>query len=268
MKFLLPGLLFLSTAVSAQSRQNDSSFTWSGRIPAGRWIRVRNLSGDITVGASSGDRVEVTAVKRWRRGNPNDVRFEVKKCGSGKESVVVCAIWFENTTCDESHYETHSNRRSRREDTNTDLSVDFRVLVPKGVKVGVNTINGDVFVKDASAEIDAGSINGSVDVAADGNAPVNAETINGRVRARINRGDFNGSMNFSTINGSVTVDLPADLNADLDLSTVSGSINPDFEMTLSGRIDPRHLRAHVGKPGGPRIRLSTVNGSVTVHRRS
>jgi hypothetical protein len=32
-------------------------------------------------------------------------------------------------------------------------------------------------------------------------------------------------------------------------------------------MDPKHLRAHVGRPGGPRISLETVNGSVELKRR-
>ena len=56
-----------------QTRQTDN-FNWSGRVQAGRWIRVRNLNGSITVGQANGDNVEVTATKRWRRGDPNAVR--------------------------------------------------------------------------------------------------------------------------------------------------------------------------------------------------
>jgi hypothetical protein len=260
---LLAGLL-VGSALPAQQQRQPDNFTWSGRIPAGRWIRVRNLNGEITVGAASGDRVEVTGTKRWRRSDPADVRFDVKKFGPGDESVLICALWFENSSCDERQYQTRGDRR-RRDDDN-DLVVDFRVLVPKGVKVGVNTINGSVVVEGATGEVDATTVNGGVDVTVEG-GPVNAETTNGKVRARVNRVDPAGDMNFSTVNGSVLAEFVGDVSADLDLATVNGALTTDFEMTLSGRLDPRHLRAHVGKPGGPRIRLSTVNGSVPVRRR-
>src|SRR5689334_456121 len=92
-------VLFLVAALTApvvafaQQSQTDNSFKWSGHIPAGRAIRVRNLNGPITVGPAGGDNVEVTAVKRWRRGDPSVVRIEAKKYGSGEESVVICALW-------------------------------------------------------------------------------------------------------------------------------------------------------------------------------
>jgi DUF4097 and DUF4098 domain-containing protein YvlB len=74
-------------------------------------------------------------------------------------------------------------------------------------------------------------------------------------------------MEFTTVNGSVAVEFAGDFNGDVEMSTVNGSLNTNFEMTLSGRLNPHHLRTHVGKPGGPRIRLETVNGSVELRKR-
>jgi hypothetical protein len=263
-KLLFVLSLVAATALPAQARQSEDTFTWSGRVAAGRWIRVRNLNGGITVGAASGDKVEVTATKRWRRGDPQDVRVDVKKFGANDENVLVCAIWFDNTVCTERDYEVHSNRRNRN--NNNDVSVDFRVLVPKGVKVGVNTVNGTVMVEGATAAVDAQTVNGRIEVTTEG-GPVNAETVNGTVRARLGRFDGTEDMSFSTVNGSVVAEFAGDVNADVDLSTVNGSLRTDFEITLTGRLDPKHLRAHIGKSGGPRIRLSTVNGSVELRRR-
>ena len=60
-----------------------------------------------------------------------------------------------------------------------------------------------------------------------------------------------GSMQFTTVNGNVVVEFAGDLGADVDMQTVNGSLNTNFEMTLIGRLDPKHLRTHVGRPGGP-----------------
>jgi len=261
-RLALPLALLLPASLPAQPRQSGDNFTWSGAIPAGRWIRIRNLNGQITVGQASGDKVEVTATKRWRRGNPEDVRFEVKKFGANDENVLICALWGENSSCSESSYDTRGDRRLR----NNDVNVEFRVLVPQRVKVGVGTVNGSVTVTGATAEVDASTVNGGVDVATEG-GPVNAATTNGAVRARIGRVDTNADMTFATVNGSVIAELPSDLSADVELSTVNGGLRSDYEITVSGRLDPKHLRAHIGKPGGPRIRLSTVNGGVELRRR-
>jgi DUF4097 and DUF4098 domain-containing protein YvlB len=74
-------------------------------------------------------------------------------------------------------------------------------------------------------------------------------------------------MSFSTVNGSVFAEFPPNFGADVTMTTVNGSLTSDYEMTLSGRIDPRHLTAHIGAAGGPRITLTTVNGSVDLRKR-
>jgi hypothetical protein len=257
-------LATIALPAAAQQRQTGDTFNWSGKIPAGRWIRVQNLNGAITVGQATGDNVEVTATKHWHRGDPSVVRFETAKFGPGSENVLVCALWGDNSTCDEGGYHSHGDRNTRN--NNNDVSVEFRVLVPKGVKVAVNTVNGAVTVDGTTADVDAGTVNGELEVTTNGGR-VNATNVNGGIHVRLGRVDPDGNMEFTTVNGSVAVEFAGDFNGDIEMSTVNGALNTNFEMTMSGRLDPHHLRTHVGKPGGPRIRLDTVNGSVDLRKR-
>jgi hypothetical protein len=259
-------LLGALAAPAFAQQQTDNSFKWSGHVPAGRTIRVRNLNGPITVGAASGDNVEVTAVKRWRRGDPSVVRIEAKKYGPGEESVVICALWGDDSYCDERGSQSHGNDKRDPRLRNNDVSVEFHVLVPRGVNLGVSTVNGDVGVDGATADVDATTVNGELEIATSGGR-ARATNVNGGVRARLGKLDSDGSMQFTTVNGNVTVEFSGDSGADLEMATLNGSLNTNFEMTLVGRVDPRHLRAHIGRPGGPRIRLQTVNGNVDLRRR-
>lgn len=251
--------LLAPDAALAQRQQEDSAFTWSGRVPAGRWIRIRNLNGSVTVGQARGDKVEVTAIRRWRRSDPETVRFEVRRFGPGEESVVVCALWSERTHCDQEGDESHGGTR------NNDVSVDFRVAVPRGVKIGAWSVNGGVRVDSATSEVEVGSVNGSVEAATSG-GPVNASTTNGSVRARMGRFTADQDLTFSTTNGSVIAEFTGDLDAEVELSTVNGRFHTDYPVTVSGRLDPRELRARIGK-GGRRIRMATTNGNVELRRR-
>jgi len=264
MRYRLPLLLLLGLALPAagQQRQSSDNFNWSGRVPAGRWIKVKNLNGGITVDQSNSDQVEIVGTRRWRRGDPSVIRFETKKFGPGGENVVVCALWGERSSCDENNYESHSDRSTR----NNDASVDFQVRVPRGVRVAVETVNGAVSVTGATSEVTASTVNGEVDVNTTG-GPVNASNVNGNVRARMGRVESDSNMKFETVNGSVIVDFTGDFGGDVDLETVNGSLFTNFEMTVSGRLDPKHLRAHIGRPGGPRIKLETVNGNVELRKR-
>src|SRR4051812_36611943 len=264
--FAALGALALSAApvasLSAQSRNERDAFTWSGKINEGRWINIRNLNGSVDVQPGTGDKVEVTANRYTRRGDPDYVRFEVRKYGPRDEDVLICALWGDNSDCDEDSYRSRNNSGGNR----NEITVEFRVRVPKGVKVAAHTVNGEMRVYDVTSEVDAGTVNGSVVVSTSG-GPVSATTVNGSVRASMGRFDSNSDMTFSTVNGSVVAEFPnTDLNADIDLSTVNGRFYMDFPVTISGRIDPRRLRATLGK-GGPRVRLSTVNGNVELRKR-
>jgi hypothetical protein len=251
---------FVSVPLHAQRTERDA-FTWVGKIPEGRWINVRNLNGTVEVERATGDKVEVTATRHTRRGDPDFVHFEVKKYGPSDQNVLICALWGDNMDCDEDGHRTRNDRRNR----DNEISVEFRVKVPKGVKVAAHSVNGEVRVEDVASEVEAESVNGSV-VVSTTSGPVNASTVNGSVRASMGNFDLNSDLRFSTVNGTVIAEFADNINADVDLSTVNGRFLTDFPVTISGRIDPRRLRATLGK-GGPRIRLSTVNGNVELRKR-
>ena len=255
-------VLVLAPAVlGAQSRQSERAFTLNERVPAGQWIRVRNVSGEVRVRAGSGDRVEIVGTKSWRRGDPGTVRIESRKSSDG--SILVCAFWTENATCDENGYRSRGEGRNRGRDN--DVSVDFEVRVPRGVNVGAWSVNGEVNVEGATAEVEAGSVNGNVDATSSG-GPVQSRSVNGNVHARMARLGGSEDLDFSTVNGNVIAEFESDIDAQIELSTVNGRFQTDWPVTITGRVDPRHLRATIGK-GGRRIRLATVNGNVELRKR-
>ena len=262
---LLAAVLLAPAVVSAQDRQSDrNAFALRERIPPDQWIRVRNLNGAVHVRATTGDQVEVTATKTWRRGDPKSVRIESRKSSDG--SILVCATWTDDTVCTEDRYSNDDRgRRWRDDDNRNDVAVDFEVRVPKGVKVGVWTVNGAASVDGVTNEVLASTVNGSVEATSAG-GPVQASTVNGSVHATMGRLDGNQDLTFQSVNGTVVAEFTGDIDADIDLSTVNGRFQTDWPVTITGRIDPRHLRATLGK-GGRRIRLSTVNGNVELRKR-
>lgn len=265
-RLMLGAALLAPAALAAQSRQTErDAFVLSERVPADAWIRVRNINGEMRVRASTSDKVEVIATKNWRRGDPKDVSIETKKGADG--SILVCAIWARtNTTCTEERYSSRSDDRGDRwERDRNDVSVDFEVRVPKGVKVGVWSVNGAVSVDGVTNEVRAGTVNGSVEAMSAG-GPVQANTVNGSVRATMGKWDGDQDLSFTTVNGSVIAEFAGDIDADIELNTVNGRFQTDWPVTITGRIDPRRLKATLGK-GGRRIKLTTVNGNVELRKR-
>jgi hypothetical protein len=220
------------------------------------------LNGSNNVVPATGDKAEVTAVKRWRRGDPADVKIEATKVGNGQD-VLVCAVWSERTECDEDGYETRNDRRWRDDDNRNDVSVEFTVRLPAGVRLITSTVNGALDIDGATSSVEASTVNGEIRASSTG-GPVSASTVNGSVEVRM-REMGTEPLEFSTVNGSVTVYVPDNINAELDMRTVNGRVSSDFPLTISGRINPRHLRATLGK-GGQRLEFSTVNGSVELRK--
>jgi hypothetical protein len=238
---------------------NDNTFDWSGAIPAGSWLRVKNLNGPISVEQGTGSTAEVHAVKEWRRGDPSVVRFTVVKDGN---NVTICALW-NNATCDEHGYHSHGGRNN----DNNDVSVRFVVKLPKGVRMDAGTVNGGLTIDGASAEVVAHTVNGGI-TASSTSGPVTASTVNGSVRVRMDALPAgNDELSYSTVNGSVTVELPSNFNGEIDMSTVNGTLRTDFPITVSGKLNPKRIRATIGN-GGRLLRLKTVNGSLELRKQS
>lgn len=245
-----------------EAQERDDSFKWTGGIDAGKTMYVRNLNGAVIVTATNGATAEVRAEKKWRRGDPKNVKITAEKTSRG--DILVCAIWEgRNTRCDEDGYSsrgdgwTDSNR-------NNDVSVEFTIALPKGVKLDASSVNGGLDITGATAEVKARTVNGGVTAESLG-GPVSAKTVNGGIKVKMGAMG-NGPLDFETVNGGITVAIPAGVNANLDARTVNGGVSSeDFPITIQGRIDRRHIEGKIGS-GGPTLKLSTVNGGITLRK--
>lgn len=257
------GLAPLAAPADAQERDSrgnrDDTFTFQQAMQPGSWLRVRTMNGSVEVRPASGNVAEVRGTKQWRRGDPEDVRIVTYREGN---DVLICALWGEESSCDENGYRNEGRRGNR--DRGNDVSVDFTVLLPKGVRVLASSVNGGVEVEGASAEVVAESVNGRVE-ASTSVGPVSASTVNGNVFARMSSLPSDADLEFSTVNGSVTIELPENFSADVEMQTVNGSLRSDWPLEVRGRLDPRRIRATIGG-GGRKLEVSTVNGSVELRK--
>lgn len=254
--------LCAAPVLQAQNRdrdqQSNDAFSWSGVVPSGNRIMIRNINGGVEVGRSTSGRVEVTAKKKWRRGDPDHVRIEQRNVG---EDVVVCALWGENARCDERGSLSGDKNRNNR---NNDVSVQFLVKVPDGVRVDISTVNGALDVNNVTADIRAVTVNGAVNARSAGGT-IRAETVNGSIHVAMGSLRSANDLEYETVNGSITIELPANFGAQVELGTVNGRVTTDFPITISGTVSPKRLRGTVGD-GSTRLRASTINGSITLRK--
>jgi hypothetical protein len=142
-----------------------------------------------------------------------------------------------------------------------DVTVDFIVEIPAGVDFIGETVNGGVEAIDLDGDVTASTVNGDIDLSTSGFAE--AETVNGSIDAVVGSGDLRDGASFSTVNGSITLDLADDVNAELDAEWLNGGFESDVPLTLQGGISRRSARGVFGS-GGPALKLSTVNGSIRI----
>ncbi len=242
-----------------------TEWTWQGKVPAGQWARIRNLNGAIKVESATGDEVRVVAIKRWSRGDPDYVRIVTNK-GDSDGDVTICALWGHGGQCAEDGYKSRSRRSmwGKMFAGRHDVSVLFKVAVPRNVKLDATTVNGEITILDVGEAVRASTVNGSIK-AMTARGPLHASTVNGSITARVDSLVGDEGVTLSTVNGSVLAELPDQINAVIDLSTVNGKFSTDYQFDAPVEKHQRRLHATLGN-GGPELKLTTVNGSVTLKK--
>jgi len=253
----IPGIVALlcAAAVGAAGAQD---FNWHGRIAQGKRLEVKGVNGDVRAVLTSGEAV-VNATKHSRRSDPDEVEIRVVESEDG---ITICAVYptprraRQENTCepgDRWHSSTEDN----------DVTVDFEVQVPSGVEFHGQTVNGEMSAEGLKADVRASTVNGSVRVTTTGLAE--ASTVNGSVYVQMGRANWDSELEFSTVNGGITLIMPTKLDTEVRASTVNGEIDSDWPMMISGKFGPRRLRGTIGA-GGRTLSLSTVNGEIRLRK--
>jgi hypothetical protein len=249
-------------AFAANMNRADSSndFRWSGRVASGGTIEIKGILGNVKAEASSSGEVEVVAVKSGRRSDPKEVEIRVVEHNNG---VTICAVYPNGdpgrpNDCQpgpSSHSSVHNN----------DVNVDFTVRVPQGVRFRGSTINGNVETGALGSDVEATTINGSIKISAAGIA--RATTINGSITASLGSANWTSPLEFKTVNGGITLDLPSNTSAEVSAETLNGDISSDFQMNTLTRVGRKHLNGTIGS-GGRELSLKTINGNIRLRRAS
>ena len=236
-------------------RAVGDAWQWRGRVTRSQQVWIRNTNGPVQVVQGTGDTLDVTAEKSWRNSQPAAVELVPV---TSERGVTICALWAarERRCGPGGEYQMSHVRKN-------DVAVRFTVHLPRGVKVDVSTVNGDVAIEGAAAPVAATTVNGKILVHTSV-GPVRANTVNGSVEAAMDA-LTGGDIELETVNGAVTAVLPSRLNAVVDAATVNGRVETDFPLAVTGKISPRHVRGTIGS-GGMTLKLNTVNGSVTIRR--
>jgi hypothetical protein len=253
MRMLVSAVLVAGLAAPAAAQ---TDFQWRGLVQAGQSLEIRGVNGEIRAAAGGGD-AQVTATKTARLSDPNEVRIEVVPHAGG---VTICAVYPSPAgkapnTCEPGGGGNNSVQ-------NNDTQVHFVVSVPPGVTFVGRTVNGEVDAEGLQGDADVHTVNGSVKLTTTGRGLAN--TVNGSIFVTMGRADFIGDASFKTVNGGVTLKVPATFGAELSANTVNGDIRSDFPVSVT-QMDRRSIHGVIGA-GGPHVTISTVNGSITLQK--
>jgi DUF4097 and DUF4098 domain-containing protein YvlB len=239
----------------AQSRPElTEEFHQTYALAAGGRLSLSNINGSVKVVAWDRDELKVDAVKRAYL--PERLREAQIRVDATAGRVRI-----------ETEYPEYRWTREMTRYENP-ASVDYTLTVPRGATVDeINLINGDLDIAGLTGSVRASSINGRV-TAGELSGPVKLSVINGALEMKADRLGDAGSVSLEAVNGPLSVVLPSDANATVHASTVHGGINNDFNLPVRrGEYVGRDLEGRLGR-GGARVRLSNVNGSISVRRAS
>ena len=246
----LAGCDLMMTDFSAQATEQWSK-TYT--LAAGGRVEVENVNGRIDVQPSAGDQVEVRAEKIGK-GATDD---------AAKRSLARITI-VEQTSEGAIRISTKIEGSGGLNTGGTE--VRFSLRVPAGVSVRAETTNGAIAVNDLKGDLSAETVNGSIKGRALA-GEVSATTINGAVDIDMAQ-VAPGGVSIETTNGGVDLTLPRSAAVNVSASLANGRIDAsDLPIEGAGEDTRRRLNGTLNG-GGPRIRIETTNGGITIRGKS
>jgi hypothetical protein len=236
--------------------RSAEDFRWTGRLPDGQLLEIKGVSGDIEVSRAAGAEVEVVAEARGRRSDPTTVRIERVEHEGG---ITFCAVY--PTPEGERENYCAPGSEGRMNTRRSDVVVDFNIRLPAEADLVGRTVNGDIVALELGGDVTANTVNGDIEISTQGFA--RAETVNGDIEIEMASTAFAGGAEFSTVNGSIRLDVADGINANVSANWLNGGFESDLPFTLDGGLRRNSARGVLGD-GGPELRLETVNGSISI----
>jgi DUF4097 and DUF4098 domain-containing protein YvlB len=221
--------------------------------PTGR-VSIENINGPVHITVWDQSQVKVDAVKRARR-------------QEGLANVKIDVTATPDSVRIRSKYpDWNQDWDSKEERGNQGASVEYSLTIPRKARVeSADLVNGSLDIDGVEGDVEANLVNGRLKAENLGGG-AKLSTVNGAVDVSLTRLDETKKVSLNSVNGRLVLTLPAGANAQVKASTIHGGITNDFglQVTDTGFVG-HELEGQIGS-GGPRIRLSNVNGAISIKR--
>jgi hypothetical protein len=267
---LIAGSLAARPAVAAETFKEQFDHTYP--LSSGGSFTLKDVNGAVSVTAWDRNEVHVVAEKRVKAGSAEEGRRRLAALridATAQPGAVRVDTRF-----------PHQSGLFGWLSGEGGASVNYRIEVPRSVRVDVETVNGAVAVAGTAGDLKAETTNGAVDVkevrgkihlestngaisAVGAAGSVQADTTNGGIDVELTDVRRADAMRFSTTNGSVTLKVPHGIQASIVANTTNGRVETDLPVALRGKASKRRLDGDVNGGGG-RLELSTTNGGIHI----
>lgn len=255
--FVLSAYALFIFTVAAQASDHRGAFTeefhQTYALTSDGRVELDNINGAVHISTWDQNEVKVDAVKYAdSKERLEQARIDID---SGKDHLSIRTKYPDHDLT--FNWGSHNNP----------ASVEYTLTVPRTARLDeIKLINGSLDVTGVTGEVHASCINGTLE-AHNLSGRADLSTINGHLDAKFDqlRGS---SLELKSVNGSVELTIPSDSKAEIEASTVSGRIDNDFGLHVNHHSFVGHdLRGELGN-GGPRIKLSNVNGRIEIRHAS
>lgn len=252
---LLLGSLAGCDIVTADLRSEETS-QWhkTYQLDANGRLEINNVNGKIEVEPSTGNTVDVTALKKARGASP-----EAAKAALERASIV------EDVSSGRIRIDTKMANLSGVVFSHSNATVEYRVRVPAGAEVKFTTVNGGIEITGLQGRITAETTNGGVTTREVG-GQLQASTTNGGLDIDMSSVP-DGGVRLDFVNGGLKMRVPRDAKATISASITNGGISAgDLPIEPTGENTKRRLEGRLNGGGG-RIQIGGTNGGITLSGR-
>jgi hypothetical protein len=274
MKTRLALTLLLLLGQSLHAADVTEEKTWTETFPVSTGVprlHVSNIWGNVRVRTGKSGEISVAIIEL--RSAPNQQLFDM--------SLQRLPLNIESDSNGVSIVIGDRDERWQGLDRCRDCRVDYQfdIRVPPDAIIDVGTVmDGLVDVAGVTGVVSASNVNGSVAVA-DIHDCADISSVNGRVQIGFARAPLQ-NCNIETINGDITLEVPASTSMDVTMDLFNGKIRSEFP------VDPLSLPATVEHitddgqnlyriqqrsgirigAGGPTYTIASMNGDVRIRK--
>jgi hypothetical protein len=257
--------LILAVGLSAAEEKTNEHKSFSGV----RELVLDNISGFIEVTASTGGSVEMDIEKTLSGSSADRIALAKKEISleTTQEGGLVRVVV-------DGPFRRYSNWHDVYK-----FNYDFKVRVPRDVKLELRTVNNShITVEGTAGDYMISNVNGPIEMKnIEGSGTIH--TVNGGVKVLYARNP-QAATSFKSVNGSLDISFRSGLNANVKMKTMNGGLYTDFDVSSmpvaataaenrNGKFvwsSRRMTGVRIGQ-GGPELQFETLNGSVMIKNR-